>query len=97
MRISCPLRTLELSLFHPTSASRAPGSSVVVPLQRKAAGRGETLLFIHTHSLAAFLGENAFFSILLLLFEILKGPITRQWELPTIFILVSLCLSSSLE
>lgn len=70
---------------------------MVVPLQRKAAGRGETLLFIHTHSLAAFLGENAFFSIPLLLFEILKGPITRQWELPAIFILVSLCLSSSLE
>lgn len=58
---------------------------------------GESLLFIHKHSLAAFLGENAFFSILLLLFEILKGPITRQWELPAIFILVSICWSSSPE
>lgn len=58
---------------------------------------GESLLFIHMHSLAAFLGENAFFSILLLLFEILEGPITRQWELPAIFTLVSVCRSSSLE
>lgn len=53
---------------------------------------GGSLLFSFSHSLADFLGENAFFSILLLLFEILLGPITRQWELPAIFILWSICL-----
>lgn len=74
-----------------------PDDFMGAPLQGTGAGAGRSALLIHVHSLTSFLGGNAFFSIRVLLFEILKGLITCQWELPGIFILVSVCLSSSLE